>query len=375
MVLFTYTVSYFFFITQLLNVIDGASSSLEHLSVTSDGREELEKTALLCIRMIEVALEKQEQFVDMFRSVPQQSAVMVSPLEDLLLSVNPQSSSPDYLLKIMKFISHLHAGAELNLSVIKILCLVCQSVTVQRHLVNLLTANQLEINEPEDRNEKDEQELGKEFIDEKSYGVSQIRNAVRQKCTEINIAFTTAPVSYLAHFLMGYELRKPVAKTNLQDPGKLGQLVHDSDEQLVAEGVLGASKTCLHAVLDILNRGVDTHHGPSCVTETSKFAELAYQLIYSLCANKDTATPTLRYLRTSHDFLYRHLQHLPFKNLVSMDTVEGQTPVPMLTAVSQQSWLLKTAAIELRMTAQGRQRSHAQRLLGLLMANHLLRQS
>ena len=132
-------------------------------------------------------------------------------------------------------------------------------------------------------------------------------------------------------------------------------------------GVLGASKTCLHAVLDILNRGVDTHHGPSCVTETPKFAELAYQLIYSLCANKDTATPTLRYLRTSHDFLYRHLKHLPFKNLVSMDTNEVQTPIPVLTIVSQQSWLLKTTAIELRMTAQGRQRSHAQRLLGLLM--------
>lgn len=67
-----------------------------------DGKEELEKAALLCLRMIEIVLEKQEQFVDMFRSVPQQSAVMVSPLEDLLLSVNPQSNAPDYLLKIMK---------------------------------------------------------------------------------------------------------------------------------------------------------------------------------------------------------------------------------------------------------------------------------
>lgn len=67
-----------------------------------DGREELEKAALLCLRMIEIALEKQEQFVDMLRSVQQQSAVMVSPLEDLLLSVNPRSSAPDYLLKIMK---------------------------------------------------------------------------------------------------------------------------------------------------------------------------------------------------------------------------------------------------------------------------------
>ena len=71
--------------------------------IYADGREELEKAALLCLRMIEIALEKQEQFVDMFRSVSvQQSAVMVSPLEDLLLSVNPQSSAPDYLLKIMK---------------------------------------------------------------------------------------------------------------------------------------------------------------------------------------------------------------------------------------------------------------------------------
>jgi len=28
------------------------------------------------------------------------------------------------------------------------------------------------------------------------------------------------PSPNLAHFLMGYELRKPVSKTNLQDPGR-----------------------------------------------------------------------------------------------------------------------------------------------------------
>ena len=42
-----------------------------------------------------------------------------------------------------RFVSHLHTGAELSLSVVKILCLVCRSITVQRHLVNLLTANQV----------------------------------------------------------------------------------------------------------------------------------------------------------------------------------------------------------------------------------------
>lgn len=116
------------------------------------------------------------------------------------------------LFSYFRFVSHLHTGAEVSLSVVKILCLVCQSTTVQRHLVNLLTANQvrasqsklfllntiredldkcvfcvkhssniiccfvlqsvsqqiligfvdqLEINEPEDHREKDEQELGR----------------------------------------------------------------------------------------------------------------------------------------------------------------------------------------------------------------------
>lgn len=75
--------------------------------------------------------------------------------------------------------------------------------------------------------------------------------------------------------------------------------------------------------------------------------------------------PTLRYLRTSHDFLYQHLQHLPFNKLVAMEIGEGL--VPSLSVMNQQSWLLKTAAIELKVTAQSRQRSHTQRLLALLL--------
>lgn len=66
--------------------------------------------------------------------------------------------------------------------------------------------------------------------------MSQIRNAVRQNVLRLILHSLQHPSPNLAHFLMGYELRKPVAKTNLQDPGKLGKLVHDSDEQLVAEG-------------------------------------------------------------------------------------------------------------------------------------------
>ena len=58
-----------------------------------------------------------------------------------------------------------------------------------------------------------------DFFDEKSYEVSQIRNAGRQNVLRLVLHSLQHPSPNLAYFLMGYELRKPVSKTNLQDPG------------------------------------------------------------------------------------------------------------------------------------------------------------
>lgn len=59
-----------------------------------------------------------------------------------------------------------------------------------------------------------------DFVDETAHSVSQIRNAVRQNILRLILHSLQLPPPNLAHFLLGYELRKPVAKTNLQDPGK-----------------------------------------------------------------------------------------------------------------------------------------------------------
>ncbi|NWX99773.1 NU205 protein, partial [Nothoprocta ornata] len=64
----------------------------------------------------------------------------------------------------------------------------------------------------------------------------------------------------------------------------------------------------------------------------------------------------MRYLRTSQDFLFTQLQYLPF----SIKEHE-------MSALNQMSWLMKTAAIEMRVTSLNRQRSHTQRLLHLLL--------
>ncbi|KAG8546211.1 hypothetical protein GDO81_019512 [Engystomops pustulosus] len=143
----------------------------------------------------------------------------------------------------------------------------------------------------------------------------------------------------LALYLLGFELKKPVSTTNLQD-----------------SGVLGFPRTCLHSILDILKKGTDGRLGPVAVVEAPHLAELCYQVIHQLCACADTSGPTMRYLRTSQDFLVTQLHHLPF-------SVKAHE----ISALNQMSWLMKTVSIELRITSLNRQRSHTQRLLNLLL--------
>ena len=129
-------------------------------------------------------------------------------------------------------------------------------------------------------------------------------------------------------------------------------------------GILGTPRSCLHSIVHILSQGLDTPRGSSAIEGTPRLAELCFQLIHALCQNKETSEATIRYLRTSHDYFYSHLVHLPLK--VPACPSED-APTDTLCKLNQQSWLLKSIATELRLTAQTRQRSHVQRLLSLLL--------
>lgn len=47
---------------------------------------------------------------------------------------------------------------------------------------------------------------------------------------------------------------------------------------LYFEGVLGCPRTCLHAILNILEKGTETRNGPTAVQESPHLAELCYQV-------------------------------------------------------------------------------------------------
>ncbi|KAL4232887.1 hypothetical protein ACF0H5_007574 [Mactra antiquata] len=329
----------------VLRILDDSMKHFETYT-TIPGQCHLEKASLLCLQLLEIVLRKEEQFVDMIRDSG--SPILVTPMDKLLLGFNQKTGKADYIVTVAKYMIFNIEMPHHALSAARILYMVSRSSTIQSELITLFTENKdtseqllhgfvdcLDVEDVEDDDNDDDD-------NEDTISTNQIQNATRQCLLKLMIKSLEQPAPNMAHYLLGFEVRKPISKTNLQD-----------------EGVLGSPKTCLHSILTLLSRGVATGTEPQCLTDTPKLAELAYRLIYMLAANKDTSLPTLRYLRTSHDFLYRQLQHLPYEQKNFRHCV-----------MNHQSWLLKTVAVELRVTSMNRQRSHTQRLMKLILDDY-----
>ncbi|EPQ04244.1 Nuclear pore complex protein Nup205 [Myotis brandtii] len=307
------------------------------------GKKHLEKSVQHCLALLNLTLQKENLFMDLLRE--SQLALIVSPLEQLLQGINPRTKKADNVVNIARYLYHGNTNPELAFESAKILCCISCNTNIQIKLVGDFTQDQsisqklmagfVECLDSEDTDEFMRLEEGSEF--EKK--LAGIRHETRIHILNLLITSLERNPPSLALYLLGFELKKPVSTTNLQDPG-----------------VLGCPRTCLHAILNILEKGTEGRTGPVAVRESPQLAELCYQVIYQLCACSDTSGPTMRYLRTSQDFLFSQLQHLPFSN--------KEYEISML---NQMSWLMKTACIELRVTSLNRQRSHTQRLLHLLL--------
>ena len=89
-----------------------------------------------------------------------------------------------------------------------------------------------------------------------------------------------------------------------------------------------------------------------------------YQLIYFLCAHPETGIPSQRYLRSSHDFFVTHALNLPFVRRHLLE--DGSSSELFALLSNQQSWLLKTLAIEVKVASQTRLRSSLVRILDVM---------
>ncbi|KAL1426441.1 hypothetical protein MTO96_003441 [Rhipicephalus appendiculatus] len=119
-------------------------------------------------------------------------------------------------------------------------------------------------------------------------------------------------------------------------------------------GVGGQARTCLHALLALLER--PPPHRSSGNNGSGALLALGYQLLWALCIRPACGGDmALRFLRSSRDFFTRHLELLP------------SWPPPLA-----QAWFVRLLALELRLAAKHGPRSHGQALVQLLLLDRRL---
>lgn len=307
------------------------------------GKETLERCALLSLRIVHSALERQVAFMAALREA--NSDMIMTGVDQLLISINQQTGKADFPTRIAKFSIFNDSLPEHAFFAVSILSWMSRSLTSQDQIIAAFLLNQDDSNElrqgfVECLEADDDDDVSSDVAwtastVEDTLSDSRTRGATRRSILRLLLGCLNFPPPNLAIFFLGYDLYRPSLKTVLQDPG-----------------VLRSPYTCLHAVLEILFRG----NGEG-LTVTR---ELCQRLVYTACANSDTSLPTLRYLRTSHDFLFRHLR-------IIASRLQNRDKSYEMSILNSQTWLLKTVAIEIRLLSASGQRSSLHRLTEALL--------
>ena len=84
---------------QLLFIVDECCQLLSDVDSSTD---KVAHAGLLALKLLESTLNKQESFLSILRESPTHS-IMATPLNDLLLGINPRSHKADHYINIAKY--------------------------------------------------------------------------------------------------------------------------------------------------------------------------------------------------------------------------------------------------------------------------------
>ncbi|EMD35026.1 hypothetical protein CERSUDRAFT_125016 [Gelatoporia subvermispora B] len=198
-----------------------------------------------------------------------------------------------------------------------------------------------------------------------------LTQAVRVALLDLLVQNTdsTRPYPNVAHFLL---FGSASAEAQIQDPH-----------------ALGARRSCIHSVLDMLNAGIPRLKGKSrrhqiavqpLFVTLPALAQRGYHLVHQLCKHPRTSEPVMRYLRTREDFFTRHLAAVPFKapiterepfiEVMYSDSSRVTTTVTDLASFLRlRSWILELAALELHVLTNKKHHKSVAQLLELLFGS------
>ncbi|XP_063595108.1 nuclear pore complex protein Nup205-like [Penaeus indicus] len=298
---------------QVLSVFHDGVQILEQYREVP-GEEDLHKSLLLVLQLLEAAQE-QQHIVLGASSNPD----VVLGVERLLMGINPHSGISDHLLNVVKIVGHHQTLPQHAALACRLLASSAATPGAQAHLLSLLTAST-----------NTATAVRHSFVEVIDHATLDIAEHLEAADAAINLLlkYLPLPAPNIAHFLLGYTADDMTSlRTDLLDAGARGY-----------------PRTALHATLAAL---------PTCPLS---LAEVAYRLIHALCSDSITSSPTLRYLRSSQDLLYR--------TVAAMGLPQDESRLRLLS----QGWVLRCVALELRYHAIHQQRSQLARLIHLLVA-------
>lgn len=325
-------------------------------------------TIIRALRMVYRILEIQDIFLDVL--IPclaelNDSTIVgeVPPLSHFIKLDQALSFTPDYVPAVASYVA-FPTYPELSLLSVKILTLLAASsafpqlgLLLERSSdsVYILDGFQrlmdTDINEDVEVAEAiAEQNTGAGAPDPNN-GSDTLTQAIRLAILDLFIQNTQPERSYpnVSHFLL---FGSASAEAQIQDPH-----------------ALGARRSCIHAILDLLNEGIPHLKGKSTARKHAEsieplfmtlpaFAERCYRVVYQLCKYPRTSDFTMRYLRTREDFFARHLSAILFKvppklqtpyiEVMYNDGSRVTTTVSVMASFLRlRSWILDLVALEL----------------------------
>lgn len=295
------------------------------------GKKYLESCSLYCLEILERGLKMQNNYMAQLTGIPVNK--IMTGLSRLLLGVNPRTGKPDHMINIVKYVSYNSWLSKQAFVAVGVIHGVTNEPGADSELLSTFTATStlatnvrhgfVECLDADNISEDDDETIRADDQSRQSIG------NCKERILLLIMHSITRPAPNLAHYLLGFEITKDIRKTIIQQPG-----------------ILGFPRTCLHSILGILEQSLERGR--------DKITEACYCYLHTLAANSKTSTPVLRFLRTTsnQDFVQRHLSKLPF---------QGPN---RSTELGCMSWLLKIAAIELRVAGGSLQTSLIHRLVG-----------
>jgi len=383
------------------------NESLNHLLEYNSKNDELiQNSALSCLKIISLVIEKQKAFIENMKLA--NLNIDCTGIEKLIITINPQSNKADYLMWILRFIQFnssliYHAHYSLN-----IIYLLSNYSLINSQFLNLFLKSCLSIEEQceltksfvdfveydefdENKASSDDLFLESSVMDDESMigsenittelSVEEIRSQNRLKSLKFLLFYLKMAAPNISHLLFGFNIHKSLKNQTFYNPGTK---IEASKEILTI-----VPRNCLHSVIGIIMKFLRT---PEIIFNSASTVDHCYEILFILCSNTQFNQELLGYLRNEYDFFNLNLKKIPFKlgmlskkttTFISSETThnyaqEDEThemtlevnELPESTPVSlysEYSWIIKLVCLEIQSLISHRMKGKLKKLIQLLV--------